>query len=156
MDILFTGSFENALYGTNVKKTKTNSSRTGKVVIAESSRRQATLRHVYGVTNWVMVRIWWIFQAKLGRAFYRVSRYLSPPLPSTTGQCHTLNLYIFIILYQFQISVQIFRTVSLFSYFRLHDLCLPVVRFLMINFYLWFYVCYRKMAITLSIIAVDS
>ena len=51
MDTLLTGSFQNALYGTNVKKTKTNSSRTGKVVIAESSRRQATLRHVYGVSN---------------------------------------------------------------------------------------------------------
>ena len=39
MDILFTGSFENVLYGDNVKNTKTNSSSTGKVVIAELSRR---------------------------------------------------------------------------------------------------------------------
>ena len=51
MDILFTGSFENALFGTNVKKTKTNSSSTSKVVIAESSQRQANLRHVYGDLN---------------------------------------------------------------------------------------------------------
>ena len=51
MDISLKGSFENALYGTSVKETKANSSSTGKAVIAESSRRQATLRHVYGVTN---------------------------------------------------------------------------------------------------------
>ena len=37
MDILFTGSFKNALYGTSVKNTKINSSRTGEVVIAESA-----------------------------------------------------------------------------------------------------------------------
>ena len=42
MDTLLTGSFQNALYGTNVKKTNKNSSRTGKVQIAESSRRQAS------------------------------------------------------------------------------------------------------------------
>ena len=42
MDILLTGSFQNALYGTKVKKTNTISSRTGKVQIAESSRRQAS------------------------------------------------------------------------------------------------------------------
>ena len=42
MDTLLTGSFQNALNGTNVKKTNTNSSSTGKVVIAESSRRQAS------------------------------------------------------------------------------------------------------------------
>ena len=42
MDTLLTGSFQNALYGTNVKKTNTNSSRTGKVQIAESPGRQAS------------------------------------------------------------------------------------------------------------------
>ena len=34
MDTLLTGSFQNALNGTNVKKTNTNSSSTGKVFIA--------------------------------------------------------------------------------------------------------------------------
>ena len=42
MDTLLTGSFQNALNGTNVKKTNTNSSRTGKVQIGESSRMQAS------------------------------------------------------------------------------------------------------------------
>ena len=42
MDTLLTGSFQNALNGTNVKKTNINSSSTGKVDIAVSSRRQAS------------------------------------------------------------------------------------------------------------------
>ena len=60
---------------------------------------------------------------------YRVFRYLSPPMPSTTGCCHTLNLYIFIILYQFQIYIQVFGAISLFSYFRLRDSFIRVLRF---------------------------
>ena len=42
MDILLTGSFQNALNGTNVKNTNTNSSSTSKVEIAESFWRQAS------------------------------------------------------------------------------------------------------------------
>ena len=42
MDILLTGSFQTALNYTNVKKTNTNASSTGKVDIAVSSRRQAS------------------------------------------------------------------------------------------------------------------
>ena len=54
--------------------------------------------------------------------FYRVSRYLAPPLHSITGQCQTPNLYIFLTAHQFQIYMQYFRSPTWFTYFRWHDL----------------------------------
>ena len=42
MDMLLTGSFQTALNYTNVKKTNTNASSTGKVDIAVSSRRHTS------------------------------------------------------------------------------------------------------------------
>ena len=44
---------------------------------------------------------------------YRVFRYLRPPLHSQTRHRYIPELYIFMTLYQFQITMQVFMTISL-------------------------------------------
>ena len=53
---------------------------------------------------------------------YRVLRYLRPPFPHQTRHRYIPKLYIFMTLYQFQITMQVFMTIALLTYFWSHGL----------------------------------
>ena len=59
-------------------------------------------------------------------------------------------------LYQFQITMQVFRIIAQFTYFRSHGLCVKVEHIFMNNFRLYFWGGFPKIAIQSSIIELDS
>ena len=86
---------------------------------------------------------------------YRVFRYLSPPIHRTTGHWYTPKLYIFMILYQFQINLQIFRALALLTYFRSHGFCVKVEQIFVNFFCILFGGSFRKMSTKSSVIGLD-
>ena len=84
-----------------------------------------------------------------------VFRYLRPPLHRQTRHRHIPKLYIFMTLYQFQITMQVFMTISLLTYFRSHVLCVKVEHIFMNDFSLYFWGDFPKMPIKSSIIGLD-
>ena len=87
---------------------------------------------------------------------YRVFQYLSPPFHSQTGQWYIWKLYIFRTLYQFQITMQVFRAIAQFTYFRSYGLCVKVKPIFTNIFWLYFWGDFPKMAMKSSIIGLDS
>ena len=87
---------------------------------------------------------------------YRVFQYLSPPFHSQIGQWYIWKLYIFRILYQFQITMQVFRAIAQFTYFRSYGLCVKVKPIFTNIFWLYFWGDFPKMAMKSSIIGLDA
>ena len=83
---------------------------------------------------------------------YRVFRYLRPPLHSQTRHRYMPKLYIFMTLYQSQITMQVFMTIALLTYFRSHVLCVKVI---MNDFSLYFWGDFPKMPMKSSIVGSD-
>ena len=84
-----------------------------------------------------------------------MSQYLVRPLLSITRQCQTQNQYIFLILHQFQIYMQYFRSPTWFAYFRWRVFWVRVELIFAMKFCLNFWGDARKIAIKGSIIDVD-
>ena len=81
---------------------------------------------------------------------------LAPPFHSQTGHLYIPKLYVFRTLYQFPITMQVFRTIAQFTFFQSHGLCVKVEHIFMNNFSLYFWGGFPKMATKSSIIALDS
>ena len=104
---------------------------------------------------WIYDVIWWRQNDAKSISLYRVFQYLSPPFRSQTGQWYICKLYIFRTLYQFQITMQVFRAIAQFTYFRSYGLCVKVEPIFMNIFWLYFWGDFPKMAMKSSIIGLD-
>ena len=96
------------------------------------------------------------FNFRCQNHIYRVFRYLRPPLHSRSGHWYIWKLYVFRTLYQFQITMQVFRTIAQLTYFRYHGLCVKAEGIFMNNFRLYFWGGFPKMAIKSSIIGLGT
>merc|ERR1711923_1755 len=80
---------------------------------------------------------------------------IPPPLHSQTRHRYIPKLYIFMLLYRFQIIMQVFMTIALLTYFRSHVLCVKVERIFMNDFSLYFWGDFPKMPTKSSIVGSD-
>merc|ERR1711923_446278 len=86
---------------------------------------------------------------------YRVFRYFRPPLHSQTRHRYIPKLYISMTLYRFQITMQVFMTIALLTYFRSHVFYVKVEYIFMNDLSLYFWGDFPKIPMKSSIVGPD-